>query len=82
MRQESTHAALAGDLGGIAKAGDGFYCKYCGSKQIFRVFRRGYLQETIYPLFGFYPWKCKVCHRSMLLRKRKWLRSQGKSYGG
>jgi hypothetical protein len=82
VRQESTHGVLADELGGITKIRDELYCKHCGSNQIFRIFRRGYLQETIYPMFGFYPWKCKVCHRSMMFRMRKWSRMHDKSYGG
>ena len=46
-------------------------CKHCGSDRLFRVFRQGYLQEKIYPLFGFYPWKCRSCKGYMLLHKRK-----------
>jgi hypothetical protein len=80
VRQEGAHGALAGELAGMAKVGNGVYCKHCGSNQIFRVFRQGYMQERIYPLFGFYPWKCKVCQGSMLLRKRKRSRSQNKDY--
>ena len=82
VRQESTHGVLAGELAGITKVKDRISCKQCGSNQVFRVFREGYLQEKIYPIFGFYPWKCKACGRGMMLRKRKKSRSQDKDYVG
>ena len=63
--------ALSEELVGVTKATAGVHCKYCGSERVFRVFRQGYLQEKIYPLFGFYPWKCKGCKEHMMLRSRK-----------
>jgi len=54
-----------------AKAKGKTCCKHCGNAQIFRVFRQGFLQERIYPFFGFYPWKCKACGDYMMLHKRK-----------
>ena len=56
------------------------HCKRCGSSRLFRVFRQGYLQEKIYPLLGFYPWRCRSCHGAMLLRKRKISRSRQEVY--
>ena len=82
MRQETAHGALAGPLADMTKTRDRLYCRQCGSSQVYRVFRQGYLQERIYPLFGFYPWKCKACDQGMLLRKRKRSRSQDKEYVG
>ncbi len=29
------------------------------------------MQEKVYPLLGFYPWKCKVCGEQMMFRKRR-----------
>jgi hypothetical protein len=80
VRQEGAQGVLAGELAGVTKARDQVYCKHCGSHQVFRIFREGYLQEKIYPLFGFYPWRCKACRTSMMLHKRKLSRSKDKEY--
>jgi hypothetical protein len=32
--------------------------------------RVGFLQTRVYPLFGFYPWKCPECKTRYLLRAR------------
>jgi hypothetical protein len=46
------------------------YCRKCGSDRIYRIDRWGFLRNRIYSLFGFYPWKCKVCGRHMMLWRR------------
>ncbi len=46
-------------------------CRFCGSDRVYRLFREGFLQKGIYPIFGFYPWRCKNCTAHMMLRKRK-----------
>lgn len=45
-------------------------CDECGSDTVGRIFRKGFLQKRIYPLFGFYPWRCKGCGLRLMLRKR------------
>jgi hypothetical protein len=45
-------------------------CRICGSNRVFRLYREGLLQERFFPIFGFYPWHCKACSASMMLRKR------------
>jgi len=64
----------------MATAMDRVRCKHCGNARVFRLFRHGFLQSTIYPLFGYYPWKCKACKESMMLRSRKRSRSKKKEY--
>jgi hypothetical protein len=54
-------------------------CKHCGSK-LRRLARAGFLQQRVYPLFGFYPWECPVCRKVLMLKKqyrRKTRREQG-----
>ena len=46
-------------------------CDECGSDKVHRIFRKGFLQKRIYPLFGFYPWRCKGCGLCLMLRKRE-----------
>ncbi|MDR3753542.1 MAG: hypothetical protein P4K93_00330 [Terracidiphilus sp.] len=45
-------------------------CDDCGSDKVHRIFRKGFLQKRIYPLFGFYPWRCKGCGLRLMMRKR------------
>jgi hypothetical protein len=80
LQQSAMSGALGEELVGVTKAADGVHCRYCGSERVFRVFRQGYLQEKIYPLFGFYPWKCKGCKEHMMLHSRKRARSKKKQY--
>jgi len=60
------------------KAGftDRVYCSKCGSDRVFRVHRRGFMQVTVYPRFGYYPWVCKGCGEHMMLCKRNRARSK------
>lgn len=45
-------------------------CDECRSDKVYRIFRKGFFQRKIYPLFGFYPWRCKGCGLRLMLRKR------------
>jgi DNA-directed RNA polymerase subunit RPC12/RpoP len=51
-------------------ADTGLHCDDCGSDEVYRTFRKGYFQEKIYPLLGFYPWRCKQCGLRLMLRER------------
>ncbi|MGC9224207.1 MAG: hypothetical protein ACP5E2_09790 [Terracidiphilus sp.] len=46
------------------------YCSVCGSNRMRRVHRKGFLQLNIYPLLGYYPWRCGACGMRVMLRKR------------
>jgi ssDNA-binding Zn-finger/Zn-ribbon topoisomerase 1 len=56
-------------------------CQRCGSEKVHRVFREGFLQERILPLFGYYPWRCKNCGNLEMLRKRRRFRIRGGEAG-
>ena len=45
-------------------------CERCGSEKMHRVFREGFLQQHIYPFFGYFPWRCKTCGNLALMHKR------------
>jgi hypothetical protein len=45
-------------------------CDECDSDEVYRVFRKGFLQQRIYPMFGFFPWRCRKCGLRLMLRKR------------
>lgn len=63
----------ADDSGSVAQGGrlpGEVICRICGSDRVYRLFREGFWQEHVYPLFGFYPWQCKTCSRYLLIRKR------------
>jgi hypothetical protein len=46
------------------------HCDECGSDEVYRIFRKGFFEERIYPLGGFYPWRCKGCGLRLMLRRR------------
>jgi hypothetical protein len=46
------------------------HCDGCGSDEVYRIFRKGFLEERIYPMGGFYPWRCKGCGLRLMLRRR------------
>ena len=46
------------------------YCQVCGSHKVRRIFRKGYMQKKIYPVFGYFPWRCLSCGKRVMLRKR------------
>ncbi len=52
------------------------FCKKCGSGRVYRVYREGFMQERIYPHFGYYPWLCRDCGDHAMLRKRKRARTK------
>jgi DNA-directed RNA polymerase subunit RPC12/RpoP len=58
------------NMAGTTVADAGLHCDECGSDEVYRIFRRGYLQEKIYPLLGFYPWRCKRCGMRLITRER------------
>jgi len=58
------------------------FCKCCGSQRVFRVFREGFLKERVYPMFGFYPWKCRVCGACIILHKRERSKAEATSPDG
>lgn len=45
-------------------------CPRCGSDYLKRMRRLGIVQARIYPLFGYYPWKCTKCLGMFVLRMR------------
>ncbi len=63
--------AMAGDIVEMSSAKEPVHCQKCGSDKVYRVSREGYLQTKIYPLFGYYPWRCIRCGVHVVLRKRK-----------
>ncbi len=45
-------------------------CSHCGNPHLRRVPRKGFLQDKVFPLFGYYPWECPLCRQKRLLRRR------------
>jgi hypothetical protein len=43
-------------------------CMHCGSNAMRRINRRGFLEETLLPRFGLFPWECAMCRRKTFLR--------------
>jgi predicted RNA-binding Zn-ribbon protein involved in translation (DUF1610 family) len=76
VQDVSARGALAGGIVEMDAVKVRVYCEKCGSDKVRRVYRKGFLQETIYPIFGYYPWKCMRCGEKVFLRKRNRLRSK------
>ncbi len=51
-------------------------CLKCGRGKVRRVYREGFLQTTIFPLFGYYPWRCSRCGHVVMLHKRHRAKTQ------
>jgi hypothetical protein len=45
-------------------------CKNCGANDMVRRKRKSFLEKSIYPLFGYYPWVCQTCKQTVLLKAR------------
>ncbi len=70
--------ALAGKLVEMTAVKHRVHCQKCGSDRVYRVEREGFMQEKIYPLFGYYPWRCMKCRDRVMLRKRNRARKKVK----
>ena len=70
MSEAMARRALAGNMAEITSSNERVHCDECGSGEVCRIFRKGFFQEKIYPLFGFYPWRCKRCGLRLMMRKR------------
>lgn len=55
-------------------------CPNCGGSHPRRLERKGFLQERVYPLFGYYPWVCGACKSTFLMRKRYRRKSKEKDH--
>lgn len=45
-------------------------CPKCGSDQLRRSPRAGFIQFYVFTLFGYYPWECIRCGERFMRRKR------------
>lgn len=43
-------------------------CFKCKSTKFRRVNRMGFLQTTLLPYFGYFPWECVMCRRKTYFR--------------
>jgi DNA-directed RNA polymerase subunit RPC12/RpoP len=55
-------------------------CPQCGGDHPRRLERKGFLQDRVYPLFGYYPWVCGACKSIFLMRKRYRRKTKKKEY--
>ncbi|MGD0345181.1 MAG: hypothetical protein ABSA85_00410 [Terracidiphilus sp.] len=62
--------AIAENDVGRSFAKEQIQCRMCGSAEMRRAFRHGFLQLSFYPLFGYFPWRCMTCGTRVMLRKR------------
>jgi hypothetical protein len=70
VQRADTQQGIAGGVAPQGRVRGEVVCRFCGSDKVNRLYREGFLQTRIYPLFGFYPWRCKVCAGNMMLHKR------------
>jgi hypothetical protein len=45
-------------------------CPDCHQEELERIARRGFLRKHVYPILGYYPWKCAICGRDYAIRER------------
>jgi hypothetical protein len=57
-------------------------CPRCGIDYLRRMSRSGFLQRVIYPIFGYYPWRCRVCRGSYMIKKRGKVDRQRRTHSG
>jgi DNA-directed RNA polymerase subunit RPC12/RpoP len=45
-------------------------CPRCGSNHVKRESRVGFFQKVIYPMFGYFPWRCTGCKGRVMIKKQ------------
>jgi hypothetical protein len=49
------------------------HCPKCFEEGVLRrVGRTGFLQQAVFPHFGYFPWLCSACKKRVLLKHRGW----------
>jgi hypothetical protein len=43
-------------------------CVRCNGNFFRRLNRSGYMERTVLPFLGFFPWECALCRRKVILR--------------
>lgn len=77
MSEEMVQEVLAENVAELRSAKEQVICQRCGRGRVHRVFREGFLQEIVYPWFGYYPWRCTTCGKVVMLRKRRRVKIRG-----
>jgi hypothetical protein len=54
----------------VAEEATSILCPKCSSPRTHRMERQGFMQQKIYPFFGYFPWECKICRVTFLEKKR------------
>jgi hypothetical protein len=80
VHQAGTQGATAGKLVEMTSVKERVYCRKCGSDRVYRTHRSGFFEEKVYPILGFYPWRCTVCGDQKMLHKRRMLKIKDKDY--
>ena len=80
VHEAGTPGVTAGKLVEMTSVKERVYCRKCGSDKVYRLHRIGYLEEKIYPIFGFYPWRCTACGDHVMRHKRRKLKMKDKQY--
>lgn len=70
MSEGMVRGAVVEGVVSMSSAKEQIHCRVCGSDEMRHILRKGYLELNIYPLFGFFPWRCMMCGTHVLLRKR------------
>jgi uncharacterized Zn finger protein len=70
MSEGVVQGAVAESVVDMSSAKEQIHCRVCGSDKMRRILRQGYMELNIYPLFGYYPWRCMMCGTHAMLRKR------------
>jgi hypothetical protein len=83
LTEASGTETVAGTATGFAKqagAAAKIHCPNCGDGRPRRMERKGFLQERLLPMLGYYPWVCGTCKSTFVMRKRYRRKSKKKEY--
>jgi hypothetical protein len=45
-------------------------CTKCGRGEVVRSHRKGFFERKVFGALGYFPWKCPMCRRRLLLKRR------------
>lgn len=70
MSEGIVRGAVTENVVDMSSAKERIFCRMCSSDEMRRVLRQGFMRQNIYPLFGYFPWRCAKCGADVMLRKR------------
>lgn len=79
MSEGVVPGAVAESVPDLSPAKERIVCKVCTSDEMRRMKRQGFMQQNIYALLGYFPWRCVKCGTRAMLHKRHRRKIQGRA---